>query len=370
MKKLQIIIAVLAGILFFTACEELDQEPVLDLDQALAPAFTSPGDGGTYELLQDEAENDFATFSWSEADYGFQASVTYILQMDYADSSFNNPIQLASTQQTSLTMTVDEFNSLLLKDGVQAGVPHNFQFRVKSRLNENVEDLMTGVLSLTITAFEDEAPPLYMLGDATRVGWDNVNPVELISLGEGVYEVIDSLKAGGYYKFIPTPGQWAPQYGTDGTGTWDAGNLVLRPTENDPDPAALEAPPADGIYRITVDVNNLTYTVEETGLFILGDATTAGWSADDALPMALVEAYVFTLTTDLAADANYKFITDPGNWAPMYGAVDGENEEEGELIYRPTEGDPDPPAIHNITAGTKTITCDLKNLTYTVTTQK
>jgi len=369
MKKINILIAILSGFLFFMSCEEMDKEPVLDMDQASDPVFTSPTGGGEYELLQDQAENEFATFSWSPADYGFQASISYVLEMDYADSSFSNPIQLVVTEETSVSMTVEEFNSILLNAGVEAGVPHLFQFRVKSRLNENVEDLMTEVLSITIIPYTDEAPPLYMLGDATRVGWDNMKAIEMISLGQGVYEIVDSLKGGAYYKFITNLGQWAPQYGTDGNGTWEAGNLVLRASEAEPDPAALEAPPTDGIYRITLDVNNLTYTVEETGLFVLGDATTAGWDNVNPLPMSLIEPYVFQITTELGADMFYKFITDPGNWAPMYGAVDGENEEEGELQYRPTEGDPDPPAIHNITAGTKTITADLKNLTYTVTTQ-
>ena len=368
MKKLNIIIAILAGFLFFIGCEEMDKEPVLDIEQAEGPVFTSPGDGGEYELLQDEADNEFATFSWSEASYGFQASISYILEMDYADSSFSNPIQLMVTPTTSVTMTVGELNDILLKEGVEAGVAHVFQFRVKSSINENVDDLMSGMLSLTITPYTDEAPPLYMLGDATRVGWNNAAAIEMVSLGNGVYEIVDSLNGGAYYKFITTLGQWAPQYGTDGAGTWEAGNLVLRPTEAEPDPAALESPPEAGIYRITVDINNLTYTVEETGLFLLGDATAAGWNNAEPIPMGLVEPYVFTITTDLTAGF-FKFITDPGNWAPQYGTDETGTEEGGPLIFRPTEAEPDPAAIPNETEGTKTITADLINLTYTVTTE-
>lgn len=370
MKKLNILIAILAGFLFFLGCEEMDKEPVLDMNQATGPQFSSPAGGGSYELTQDEMDNEFATFSWSNADYGFQASITYILEMDAAGNNFAGATQLTSSEDNSITMTVGEFNDILLKKGVETGEPLDLEFRVKSSINDNVNDLMSSVLTLTVTAFSNEAPPLYMLGDATRAGWDNMNPIEMVSLGGGVYELVDSLFSDLFLKFLTTPGQWAPQYGTDGAGTWEAGNLVLRPTEAQPDPAAISSPPEDGIYRITVDIVNLTYTIEETGLYMLGDATTAGWDNANPLPMELIEPYKFRLTTDLSADLYYKFITNPGAWAPMYGTDDSGTEEGGNLVYRPTEGDPDPASIQNITGGTKTVECDLINLTYTVTAAK
>jgi len=371
MKKFNILIAILAGFLVFTGCEDLDQEPVLDITTAAGPALASPSDGGTYVLLQDEVDNDFATFTWSVAEYGFQASINYILEMDLADNAFADPVTVGTTADTSMTMTVGEFNEMLLKNGFETDVAHNIAFRVKSDINSNVDELVSPALTLSITPFADKAPPLYMLGDGTRAGWNNAAALEMQSLGNGVYEIVDSLLGDGkFVKFITTLGQWAPQYGSDGSGTWEAGTLVLRPTESDPDPAPLDAPPAPGVYKITVDIINLTYTIEEYGLYILGDATLAGWDNENPLPMDCIAPYTFSITTELAADLYYKFITNPGNWAPQYGTDDSGTEDGGNLVLRPTEGDPDPPAIQNLSAGTKTIECDLINLTYTVTAAK
>jgi hypothetical protein len=68
--------------------------------------------------------------------------------------------------------------------------------------------------------------------------------------------------AGGstYFKFIETLGQWAPQYGTDDSGTGDAGNLVFRPDETVPDPPAIPVPSIAGSYKITVDLAKMKYT--------------------------------------------------------------------------------------------------------------
>lgn len=476
MKKLHILIAILAGFLFFIGCEEFDKEPVLDISMATGPSLTAPSSGGSYELVKEDAGNEFATFTWAEADYGFQASVTYILEIDVAGNNFANATQLTSTEANSVTMTVGEVNQILFEKEMEPGTPIEYEVRVKSWINDHVDNLMSSPITLTITAYTDEEPPLYMLGDATRAGWDNTkalkmeslgdgvyeiidtltgglnikfittlgqwapqygtdgagtpesgnlvlrptenepdpppiqapaedgvykitvdivnltytissysgeplymlgdatlagwdngNAIQLQFLGDGVYEIVDSLFGGANLKFITTLGQWAPQYGSDGAGTWESGNLVLRPTEDEPDPASIPSPPEDGIYKITVDIVNLTYSIEEAGLYILGDATSAGWDNANPLPMGLSEPYVYTITTELAADLFYKFITNPGNWAPMYGTDDNGTETGGNLVYRPTEADPDPPAIQNLSAGTKTITCDLLNLTYTVT---
>lgn len=104
------------------------------------------------------------------------------------------------------------------------------------------------------------APELYMLGDGTAAGWDNTAALPLTGTG-GVYTITAELTAGGYVKFIEVLGQWAPQYGTDENGTSTGGNLVYRPTEDDPDPAAIPAPETTGTYTIDVNTNDLTYTI-------------------------------------------------------------------------------------------------------------
>jgi len=106
-----------------------------------------------------------------------------------------------------------------------------------------------------------QAPELYILGDATTVGWENTLALPMEGTG-GLYTITTELAgAGTLLKFIVTLGQWAPQYGTDENGTSTGGNLVYRPDDNTPDPNAIPAPDAAGTYIVTANTNDLTYTI-------------------------------------------------------------------------------------------------------------
>ncbi len=105
------------------------------------------------------------------------------------------------------------------------------------------------------------APELYLLGDGSLAGWDNTAALPLSGTG-GIYTITTELGgAGKFIKFIEVLNQWAPQYGTDANGTNTGGNLVYRPDENTPDPAAIPCPDAVGTYVITANTNDLTYTI-------------------------------------------------------------------------------------------------------------
>lgn len=104
------------------------------------------------------------------------------------------------------------------------------------------------------------APELFMLGDGSPAGWDNTAATPLTGTN-GEYSITSALPGGGGIKFITVLGQWAPQYGTNAEGTSTSGTLVLRPTESDPDPAPIPAPADAGTYLISVNTNDLTYTI-------------------------------------------------------------------------------------------------------------
>lgn len=121
-------------------------------------------------------------------------------------------------------------------------------------------DAVTDVKTFTINP-AGAAPELFILGDGSLAGWDNTLALPFTG-SEGSYTITTTLGgAGKFIKFITTLGQWAPMYGTDGTGTSTGGPLVYRATESDPDPASIPCPDAAGDYVITVDTNALTYTI-------------------------------------------------------------------------------------------------------------
>jgi len=67
------------------------------------------------------------------------------------------------------------------------------------------------------------------------------------------------LKEGGL-KFLETTTGWAPQWGTDATGTSNFGPLVYRPTESVPDPANIVSPGA-GTYTINLNLATMKYEI-------------------------------------------------------------------------------------------------------------
>jgi hypothetical protein len=212
-------------------------------------------------------------------------------------------------------------------------------------------------------------PEMFMLGDGCTAGWDNTKALPMMKASDGVYYISTTLLGDGkYIKFITTPGQWEPMYGTDAAGTSTGGNLVYRAV-GDPDPASIPCPATEGKYIVTINTNNLTYTIAPA-LYMLGDGCAAGWDNNAALSMTGGGNGVYTLTTDLGAALSIKFITTLGAWEPMYGTAAGAVAESGVLVYR-APGDPDPANIPTpAAAGKYTVTADIINLTYTIAAKK
>jgi hypothetical protein len=380
MKKITFVLFAILGIGLLFSCEKQDTEPVLDMSKVTPPTLTMPT-AESIVLIKAEADS-IITFEWSPVSYNLPdlEATKYTLQIDYADSNFMHPIDLGTTTETMLAIKQSKLNNTLLTLGATPEVPYNFAVRVSSIINtqSNYTRVISVAMPLSITAYNTvvEAPPLYLIGDGTSVGWDNAATDLQFSYDAQaeVYKIVATLSASKMMKAIEVPGQWAPQWGTDANGTSEGGTLVYRPTEDVPDPAAIPTPAVEGDYLITFDLVNFVYTIEiadvAQSMHIVGDASDAGWDAAAAIPMDKVSPGVFELVANLSADATegFKFLVNQGAWAPMYGTVEGADFESGELVYRKTEGDPDPKSIPPPSAsGQYLIKMNTITMTYTVT---
>ena len=382
MKKITFILFAILGIGLLFSCEKQDTEPVLDLGKATPPSLTMPT-AESLVLIKAEADS-IITFEWSPVSYNLPnlEATKYTLQIDYADSNFTHPVDLGTTTQTSLAIKQSKLNNTLLTLGATPEVAINFAVRISSIINtqSNYTRIISAAMPLSITAYSTvvEVSPLYLIGDGTSVGWDNAATDLQFSYDAQaeVYKIVATLNPSLFMKAIEVPGQWAPQWGTDASGTSEGGPLVYRPTEDVPDPAAIPTPAVEGDYLITFDLINLQYTVQladvAPSMHIVGDASDAGWDAAAAIPMEKVSPGVFELVANLSADATegFKFLVNQGAWAPMYGTVEGADFESGVLIYRETEGDPDPKAIPPPSAsGQYLVKVNTVLMTYTVQAQ-
>lgn len=380
MKKIKLVLLIIAAVGVLFSCEKKEAEPVLDLGQTTAPIMLNPADGAAFVLKKDSADSTFATFEWTAADYTFDQiqDVTYVIQMDFADSNFRNVVDLAATTNIDYSFKVGKINSEVVKLGAPYDVESNIAFRVLSYINNQTDltDSYSDVITLGISPYEDVEVEkfIYLLGSGTTIGWDNNAALQMTPVGEGQYAIVEHLTPGAdqYIKFISVLGNWAPQWGTDDAGTSEEGTLVYRETEEEPDPAAIPVGDVEGNYYIFADTLNLVYETMLTSgeLYLVGDGCTAGWENDNGIPFTQSPDTLtkFTLTTTLNAEGGLKLLEVSGQWAPQWGTNDEGTGEEGQLVYRPTESVEDPPNIPVPgTSGEYTITVNLTKMKYWIT---
>ena len=119
---------------------------------------------------------------------------------------------------------------------------------------------------------------------------------------------------------------------------------------------------------ITLDITPYSAVVVVSPIYLLGDATTAGWDNKKAVEMTYLEGGKFSVVDHLTTPGKFlKFIADLGAWAPQWGTDAGGTSESGNLVLRPTESVPDPPAIPGpAVEGDYLIMADTANLVYEV----
>ncbi|PKP11718.1 MAG: hypothetical protein CVU09_02460 [Bacteroidetes bacterium HGW-Bacteroidetes-4] len=391
MKKTIYLFMLLLGIGFFWACEDENTNPVLDTTKITAPTLTEEMGVADLVLTRAAAAETVLSFIWDSIVYPLDQipEATYMLIMDTVGSNFSDPIELAIGDLLSTKVTGATLNQKIIKEGFRHSVAIAWEFSVVAYIVNAPQDrVYSNKISMNITAFSDEVvvEPIYLLGGGTSAGWNNnadrvILAVYLPESGtDSTFAVVDLLTpagtdgSDGFLKFVRFVGLWAPQWGTDATGTSESGPLVLRPTESEPDPAAIPVPDVQDDYLIKVDIVNLTYTISETvqTLHIIGDATDAVWDAANAIPMEKLAPGKFQLVANLNATASegFKFLELQGQWAPMYGQDGNGTWDAGKLQYRPTESVADPKAIPAPPeTGSYLIEVDIARGTYKVTAQ-
>ena len=380
MKKIAILLIATFGILMFDACKKVETDPKLQMSQSNAPAITSPADGSSWVLLEENA-SDPITFEWAAAAYNLTdlEPATYALTMVVPSVE---TVELVNSTETSFTTTVGGLNANLIGMDLPGGEAVNVEFRVTASLkgyeNGNVIEstvLNSAIVNASITPYEDLIiiPPIYMLGSGTTVGWNNGEALPMTNIGDGKFARVETLTGGAdqFVKWISDLNNWAPQWGTDDNGTLASGNMVYRPTEDDPDPPGVPvADDENGPYYIEADTANLTYMTYLTSgeLYLVGDASSAGWDNTNGIQFTEEAPHIFTLTTDLNAEGGMKFLEVPGEWAPQWGTNDTGKATDGLLVYRPNESVPDPSNIPAPSAaGSYTIRVDMTTMEYTIT---
>ncbi|MCD6332784.1 MAG: SusE domain-containing protein, partial [Bacteroidales bacterium] len=332
-----------AGLLIMASCKKEEVGPVLD--QVSAPVLTAPAPGALITLTEENAAT-LMTFEWSAADYGFQAAVTYTVQLDQAGNDFATPVDLLKNTKLSGAISYGDLNNLLIAGGYPDGVPSDLEIRVKSYISDKVDDLFSDPVTVGIQPYmvTIDYPVLHVPG--SYQGWDPSDENTVI------YSLKSDNQYEGYVYFADPNTEFKYTQGTTWAVNWgDTGADGTLDSDGD----NIKAADA-GMYKLNVDLTNLTHTFLKTDWGLIGSATPGGWDSDQDMDWD-AENSVLTITLDLVA-GDIKFRAND-DWAINLG----DNDTNKSLEY---EGDNIPVAEN----GNYTITLDLSGPIYTYTVTK
>ena len=220
----------------------------------------------------------------------------------------------------------------------------------------NTVGTTTAKLKPTPTPAIDEQG-YYMLGEVNGNGWDNKNPEWMTKVSDGVYQLkVTTEKDKNWFKFYEgskfVSGDWdainSGALGCKENGCVDASGYIYFTGDSWGEPQTIVIPGA-GTWIVTLDMNNLTYTVGKPILYMAGDAN--GWKQIDVLNSddgAHFTGYMYLNQN------GFKFSTQP-NWdGTNYGADFDTAPDAGNIVI--TEE-----------AGFYQVDVDLSAKTYTLT---
>lgn len=274
------------------------------------PVLTSHSGGESFVLNEEEADEELFTLSWEAPDFGFQAAVTYFIEMDPEGSDFDDAITFVETNQTSVSMTVGQVNTRLVSAGIATGVESEISMRIRAHVNPSVEDRISETFMLAFTPYEVviDFPEIYVPGGYQGAsGYTNDwSPADAPALTSPE----DNDRYEGYV-FFANDGS---EYKFTAERNWDDGDWGGSAGSLEPGGPNLSMEEA-GYYRINVDLNDLTYTTLQTTWGVIGDAT-GSWDADQDMEYD-IEDQVWRITLDLSA-GEMKFRAN-NDWDLNYG---------------------------------------------------
>jgi len=314
----------IVGLLGLLASCEKDGEMVTMLSEPIPPTIVSMPEMKFYRTGD---PNQIVEFKCTPVDPGFKASATYFLEIAPAGSEFANPLQLYSgPQDTLISFKVSELNAKLLTvfDGDKET---NAEVRVRAILTV---DAGTGAPGTGTNPFSYTSASL-----ATVVRPYGLPRLDLI--GTSYENWIESPNADGLYSGFVKLSSTEPftlknpdddkVYGLNADGT--------AFVENESNSLAS---PETGWYKLAVNLNDGSFSLDAHMYGVVGSATPNGWGSPDIKMDYNRKKGFWEVTTDLGV-GEIKFRKNDG-WAWNLGldGTDGQLKHDGSDIPVPSAG--------------------------------
>lgn len=253
---------------FFTACEDVDMVQINPAANTVVSLSTN-----SVVLVEDNATENAVTVSWTLPDFNFDAAPSYTIMIDIGGGDFSAAQLISVGSDYSYDFTVSELNNKLLSLGLSPNEEAVVDFKVKTTLS-SYQEMLSESVSLTVTPYSsilDLSTNIGVVGSATPGGWGNPDIPDLPFYTTATADVYVAyvMLGNGEIKFRKD-NLWTENYGDTGAdGTLEANGDNI--------------PVSAGSYMITLNMSNLTYTIEPFTWGLVGSATANGWDGPDMM---------------------------------------------------------------------------------------
>ena len=349
MKKIYLIVLTIFTAVIFNSCVEDDS--VQFIAQSPAEFGFTNSFLSEYTLVPSAANNIGERFTWSKADFDVPTNVSYELQYSVS-GDFTDAQSIGTTTNTEMVVTIGQLLTIAEEAGLDSDPnteePNSgtLYFRVRAYVGTADSDTevfsepaaLNVVLPEVVEGSGVEISTWGVVGSGYN-NWGAFEDAPFYTTDQANVLVTYVTLVDGEIKFREN-NDWGNNLGDDGAdGTLEAGGANITVTA--------------GTYKIVLDLNNNTYTIEAYSWGIVGSAYN-DWG--NAGPDA---KFYYDYTTDTfkvgvkLVDGDFKIRLN-NDWGTNYGdtGADGTLDAGGDNI--------------TATAGYYTITLDLNNNTYTI----
>ena len=313
--KNSFLLLISSGVLLSSCVKE---EAEAYLNPGAAPMFNSTIT--TIVLLQPNAANTAGTFSWSAADFGFKAAITYSIQFCKAGTNFaaSSTTEVNMGALLSKTFTVGDFNAKML-DIMPYGAATGVHARVKADVGSGVTPIYSNVITnLVVTAYRDiinYSFPQALFIAGNYQGWDPGTAPKIVDKSAtgttgSNYEGYINFTDGAPHEFKMVKGNnWgAGDFGSAGGNALGNGGPNLTMTG------------AAGVFYIKANTQNMTWNYTRISTWgIIGSAIpVTGWGSSAPMTFSTANGGTWTITVNLLGGQELKFRAND-DWAINLG---------------------------------------------------
>jgi len=326
------IMLVSAAAITFSSCEKDEVRTVI----SVGSSPTLNADATTLVLTQANANNNAVKFTYTTASFGFDAAVTYVLQIAKGGTSFasasTTEVGLNNTSPLERSFKVVDFNRELLKI-INYGTATQVEVRVKATVAAAAPATYSNVVTMTCTAYRDLIT--YAFPNALNIagnfqGWNPGVAPQIVKQNNGGYNGFEGYiifnDGGPQFKMVKGDNWGAGDHGAatanttnpltgGGTLTSNGGNNITLP----PGGAGIA-----GYYRLRANTTDLTWGYDKINTWGIIGAFN-GWASSVPLTFS-ASTGVWSVTRDMPT-GEFKFRANDG-WGINMGDNNGDFKPE------------------------------------------